>query len=144
MILYLAGPMSGRPQFNFPMFDAAASMLRMQDWEVINPAELDGDKQRHQCIASPDGKVDHNVPNEDGMTWGDYLSRDVKLVADEAHAVVVLPGWETSKGARLEVFVAISSGKPVYPYNVATGGLGEPLRNYEIAATFAANVWPVP
>lgn len=90
--LYLAGPMSGLPEFNFPAFHQAAAELRSRGYTVINPAELD------------DG--DTSKP------WDYYMRRDLKMLVD-ADAVAVLPGWRKSKGASLEVHVAQALGMPV-------------------------------
>lgn len=112
MKVYIAGPMTGYPQFNFPAFIAAADLLRGRGWEVISPAELDDEEDRARAMASPDGGVIHYT---NGKTWGDFLARDVKLLADDGiEAIYVLPGWESSKGARLETFVGFLSGLPIY------------------------------
>lgn len=88
---YLAGPMTGIAEFNFPAFHAAAERLRGFGLDIVNPA-------------------DHGVV--DGATWSDYMRWDLmKLVG--CHAVCVLPGWENSKGASLEVAVAHALGMPV-------------------------------
>ena len=114
---YLAGPMTGRPKFNFPAFDAAAELLRRRGWEIISPAELDDPATRAAALASPDGAPGSGTAN--GETWADFLSRDVKVIADEVDAVILLNGWEESKGARLEAFVAALSGHKVYLYRPA-------------------------
>ena len=102
MRVYLAGPMSGIPQFNFPAFDEAAKVLRAAGLTVINPAEIDDPASRAAALASPDGSM-ADVPE----TWGDFLSRDVKIVADSGLAAIVcLPGWESSRGAIVETTVA--------------------------------------
>lgn len=104
--VYVAGPMQGIPQFNFPAFDGAAATLRSMGYEVISPAELDDPKVRETHMASVDGKwIDA------GDTWGTFLSRDVKIVADQVDGLVMLPGWERSKGARLEAFVGLCAKK---------------------------------
>jgi hypothetical protein len=36
---YIAGPMTGLPEFNFPAFHAAAASLRARGFEVENPAQ---------------------------------------------------------------------------------------------------------
>lgn len=117
MHLYPAGPMTGHPQFNIPKFDAAAEELRRAGYRVTSPAELDDPETRAAAMASPDGDP-AEYRRLTGKTWGDFLARDVKLLADgDIEAVVVLPGWEKSRGARLETFVASRMvGLPIYHY----------------------------
>lgn len=113
MKLYTAGPMTGHPQFNFPAFDEASKSLRIEGFDIVSPAELDDPEDRTHAMSSPDG-----APGTEGShTWGDLLARDVKIIADEVDGVVLLPGWETSKGARLEAFICRLVGKPLF-YNV--------------------------
>lgn len=107
--IYICGPMTWIPRFNFPAFDEAAAYLRLLGLEVISPAELDDPEIRRKALASVDG-APHSVPGE---TWGDFLSRDVKLVADGVGSIMVMEGWEKSRGARLEAFVAVLCKKPV-------------------------------
>lgn len=117
MRLYLAGPMTSIPQFNIPEFDRVANELRALGFDIVSPAELDDEETRRISLASPDGALatleTHN------KTWGDFLARDVKLLADEGiQGVVVLPGWERSRGARLETFVASRMvGLPILRYS---------------------------
>lgn len=108
---YIAGPMSGIPQMNIPAFDAAAWALRAKGWEIVSPAELDDPKIRAECLQSPEGK-----PDPTHGTWGEFLSRDVKIVADQVDVVILLPGWEDSKGANLEAIVGILSNKKFFEY----------------------------
>lgn len=105
MKAYVAGPMTGIPQYNFPAFDRAAEALRVMGYEVVSPAELDDPEDRAKALASDDGAP--QTAHHFGKSWADFLARDVKLIADGEFAViVVLPGWEKSRGARLETFVA--------------------------------------
>lgn len=113
--VYLAGPMSGRPMFNFPMFDAVAAMLRAQGWAVVSPAELDSPAIREAAMASSDGAPMGNVDGE-AVTWGMFLARDVAVVADQSAGVMLLPGWEESRGAKLEAFTALQCYLPIWEW----------------------------
>ena len=103
---YLAGPMSGIPQFNFPLFMKAAQELRdVHDLDIVSPHELDSPSVLQAALESPDG-----APIDDHGTWGDFLARDVKLIADEVQGIIFLHNWHMSRGARLEAFVGILCG----------------------------------
>lgn len=115
---YLAGPMTGIPQFNFPLFESEAKRLRAAGFHILSPHEQDSPAVQAAAWASPDGKLDQNGQIA-GETWGDILARDVKLVADDVCGVLVLPGWSQSRGARLETFVAALTQKPIrYAYSL--------------------------
>jgi len=107
MSLYLAGPMTGitdkhgNSTHNYPAFHAAAADLRARGHTVVSPAEL------HP----------HAVTNP--QTWEDYMRADLRALLG-TDAVVVLPGWEHSKGARLEVTIAKTLGMLVWEYEPRT------------------------
>ena len=107
---YLAGPMTGIPQFNFPLFFAVTEKLRGLGYEIISPAELDDEEDEGAAMSSPDGAVGSGTGSTVNKTWGDFLMRDVKLIADTCKGIIFLPGWQQSRGARLEAFVAILCG----------------------------------
>lgn len=124
--------MSGIKSFNFPLFHTAAAALRALGWDIVSPAETDPPDVQAAAIASPDGKYDVNgkVGHE---TWGDMLARDVKQLADgialvngpgegrePIDGICFLPGWERSRGARLEAFVGTLTGKTFYEYDPTT------------------------
>jgi hypothetical protein len=108
---YLTGPMSGIPQFNFPLFLSAAKELRERGYTIISPAELDDPEDRALSLASPDGAV-----TSLRHSWGEMLSRDVKIVADEVTGLILLPQWQRSRGAKLECYVGILCGHPFARY----------------------------
>jgi hypothetical protein len=94
--LYLAGPMRGVPDYNFPAFRAAALRLRFSGYEVWSPAERDIEENRD--------------PNEIGeLALKDYMADDLRAVC-QSDAIVLLPGWENSTGAQLELHVARTCG----------------------------------
>jgi hypothetical protein len=118
---YIAGPMSGIPRFNIPAFDEAASNLREEGYHIVSPAELDDPVTREMAYNSLDGST-LNDQHPNGESWGDFLARDVKIVADKVQGVIVLPGWERSRGARLEVMVALLCGHDLLYYNPSYPG----------------------
>jgi hypothetical protein len=97
MRLYIAGPMTGLPEFNFPAFHAAAFALRTIGFHVENPAENP---------APPCG------------SWLGYMRMAVAQVA-KADAIVMLPGWQNSRGANVEYQLAVGLGLPVWPLDFA-------------------------
>jgi len=119
--IYLAGPMTGYPKFNFPLFDQVAAELRAMaspnfPIEVVSPAELDDPKSRAAALQSEWGDPEEYA-RLTGLSWADFLSRDVKLIADGGfNAIVALPGWRNSRGARLETFVGHLCGIYTHEY----------------------------
>ena len=111
--------MSGRPQFNYPLFDRVSEALRSIGYDIVSPAEMDDPEVRANAMANMTGAMaEFNEVSDE--TWGDFLARDVKMIADELDAIILLPEWETSKGARLEAFVSLMVGNPMYTVDPAT------------------------
>jgi phage N-6-adenine-methyltransferase len=81
--LYLAGPMTGLASMNHAAFIDAAVRLRFLGFDVISPAEL-------------------NPPSRD---WASALKVTIPALM-RCDAVALLPGWEHSRGAALEVQLA--------------------------------------
>lgn len=110
MKIYVAGPMRGIPEFNFPAFMAAALNLRAQGHSVFNPAERD--IERHGADISkdnPTGSVDEAVKKW-GFSLRDALCDDLTYICKEADAIALLPGWERSKGVAAEKATADALG----------------------------------
>ncbi len=126
MKLYVAGPMRGKPARNAAAFEEATATLRSEGHEVISPAEMDDEYgELGDGVAGVWDTVDRRA-----------IRRDIEALFG-CHAVVVLPGWEASEGATLEVTVALAAGIPVLPYGqeqVGDWNVTEPL---EIAQAFA-------
>ena len=108
---YLAGKMSGVPQFNIPFFDRVAAELRSYGMQIVSPAELDDPDYRAACVAS-----DGQTYPAGGVTWGDLLARDVKLITNDVEGIILLPGWKDSRGAKLESFVGLLCKKDFGAY----------------------------
>jgi Domain of unknown function (DUF4406) len=107
---YLAGPMTNVPQFNIPLFDSVALELRAAGWEILSPAELDSPAMQARALLSPDGDL-AKLEKETNETWGTVLGRDVTRVADDVQGLIFLPDWEKSRGAKLEAYVGLLTGK---------------------------------
>lgn len=102
--VYIAGPMSGLPDWNVPAFHAAAAAWRAEGWDAVNPAEcFDGDTSR---------------------PYADYMRADLALLLT-VEAIAFLPGWERSRGARFEKQVGEMLGLDLYDAETFAG-LGEP------------------
>lgn len=110
MRIYLAGPMTGHPQFNFPAFDAAARALRQRGHEVFSPAEED-----RRNGFNPEGLTGHEDLAEIGFSLRHALQTDLSWICESAEAVVYLPGIRHSRGAQAEIATANALHLPVYP-----------------------------
>jgi hypothetical protein len=99
MKAYVAGPMRGYPEFNFPAFYRATSLLREQGWEVFNPAEHDVESGAVK-ITDP-GYLTGDVEGLPGFDFRAAMRWDTARIT-EADAIVLLPGWQHSTGAKAE------------------------------------------
>ena len=101
MKIYLSGPMTGYPDSNFPAFHATAAALRAKGLDVVNPAEVEPGMPQ---------------PKEDSPDWKDFyntcLRADIKALVD-CQAIALMPGWEHSSGAHLELHIAHRVGLTV-------------------------------
>lgn len=89
MRVYLSGPMTGIADNNFPAFHEHAAKLRAQGFDVVSPAEI-----------------------QEAGTWELCLRADIRELCT-CDAIALMPGWEASKGANLELHVAHRLGMEV-------------------------------
>ena len=92
MRIYLAGPMTGYDQLNFPRFHAEARRLRELGFTVINPAEINSDASK---------------------SWRECMRADIRELVT-CDAIALLPGWERSRGAALEHHIMTTLGLAVF------------------------------
>jgi hypothetical protein len=124
--------MSGIPQFNFPAFFEATTKLREAGFEVVSPAEIDNEDDKGAALTSSDGDPNNRVAMNN-KTWGDFLARDVKLLADTGiEGIVFLPNWMKSKGAKLEAFVGLLQKN--FQFFLYTDAGAQPVTGYYVAA----------
>lgn len=112
--VYIAGPMRGIPEFNFPAFDHAADVLERLGAVVFSPAQRDRDEDGFD----PKGLTGHEDLSLLGFDLRHALAEDVAYVAREADLVVLLDGWDDSSGALAEASVAIAVGVPMVRFRV--------------------------
>lgn len=89
--IYIAGPMTGLPDFNYPAFNAEAARLRALGFHVENPAENP---------APPCG------------SWAGYMRLAIAQLVT-CDAICLLPGWSASRGASIEHDLAVHLGLAV-------------------------------
>ena len=97
--IYIAGPMTGYEDYNYPAFFAAEARFRDAGWEVLNPA-------RH-----PTDWITSDMDPD--VVRAAYMKMDIEDVM-AADAIALLPGWQASKGANVELAVARILLKDVY------------------------------
>jgi Domain of unknown function (DUF4406) len=105
--IYLAGPMQGIPEFNFPRFNAVAAMLRLTGHTVFNPAEKDIERLGHD-LSKGNNSGSLAEANKQGFSLRQALAEDTNFICLEANAIVMLPGWEKSNGAQAEHRLAVA------------------------------------
>jgi hypothetical protein len=110
MKIYVAGPMRGIPEFNFPAFHAAAKMLRDAGHEVFNPAERDDEKYGADISKGNATGDEAQATREHGFNLREALGADLAYICQHAEAIALLPGWENSKGASAELATAKALG----------------------------------
>lgn len=98
--IYIAGPMTGLPELNYPAFNNEAQRLRALGYEVENPAEN---------------------PEPPCKSWAMYMRMAVTQLA-ACDCVALLPGWETSKGASIEHRLAHDLALRVVPVSAILDG----------------------
>lgn len=87
--LYLSGKITGDQNYK-TKFGSAAGELRKKGFAVMNPAML-----------------------PDGFDYDDYM-HVCKAMIERCEAIVLLPDWTESDGAKMEVGHAVANRKRVY------------------------------
>lgn len=107
-IAYLAGPMSGYEQNNYPLFERITKWLRDEGHfnKVISP---------HECVT------------DQSTSWDQCLRIDIKESVD-ANCIVLLPDWRASRGACLEAMLHCMLGSSFF--DIWLGKQGAPRLNW--------------
>ena len=102
MKVYIAGPMTGLEDFNYPAFKKAAWQVGIAGHDPTNPHTLN-EAVNFDAFDYPTG--DPAAAARDGFDIRAAARRDL-LALTECDAIYLLPGWENSAGARAEKAVA--------------------------------------
>jgi len=97
--VYLAGPMRGYTEYNFPAFDDARDNWVRRGCVIISPADID------RAAGVDDQTLNENSPLDPRpFVYRDFFA--LLLVASHKGSIAMLPGWEKSTGATSEFFLA--------------------------------------
>ena len=101
---YIAGPMRGYEEYNYPAFRRAKAFLEsLGVEEIFSPHEHDATLGLTPDEAGAVAELDIGL----------LLRDDFAVVAQGGH-ILMLPGWEASDGARKELQVALWSASRIY------------------------------
>lgn len=116
IVYYISGPMAGYPENNFPAFEFAETSLIEAGISVSSPH-----------------KVIHHGLSGKPEEWSEYLRGDLVEMLSECRGIILLNGWAQSKGAALELQVALALGWPVWFFDAKTLTLTN-MNRREVAA----------
>lgn len=105
MKLYISGPMTGYDNDNIRAFSECAKNILHYYKFRSNPLFTE--------IVVPH-EVTKDMPKD--SSWQEFLKADIKALVD-CDAIMMMEGWADSKGARLELHIALELGMKVYIYD---------------------------
>ena len=107
MRYYIAGKMTGVDGYGFAAFDKACADLRSKGKTFASPHEINHGE----------------TPETRGsLPYEHYIRAGLKLLL-ECEGIIMMTGWETSKGCMTELYVAYAAGMQGLFYNPVTGVL---------------------
>ena len=106
MKIYIAGPMRGKPRYNFPAFDHAAGIIRAAGHEPVSPA----DRARSMGVdpAHLEDDWDYNQEPEGASVRALMTANFADLLTCDA--IILLDGWQESGWAPIEAAAAKQAG----------------------------------
>lgn len=87
MKTYISGPITGLPDNNSAAFETAEAYIIHRGDEPVNPLRI----------------------TSNGTQWADYMRSDIRELVT-CDGIVVLKGWQGSRGSCLEVQIARELG----------------------------------
>jgi hypothetical protein len=108
MKVYIAGPMRGKPYYNFKAFDHAKLFLSRKGHRPFSPADWDRGRGLDP-FSLPESHNWDEFPSNLRFTLEEAIKRDIEALLD-CEAIYMLLGWEYSVGARAEHAIALWMG----------------------------------
>lgn len=110
MRLYICGPMRNRPYYNANTFDRAKRTLRGKGHDPVSPADLDRAEGLDFSLY-----LYGTEPLPEGFDLPSLMRRDLAAI-DTCDGLVLLPGWEHSTGAAVEIAYAKFLSLPIFMF----------------------------
>jgi hypothetical protein len=106
MTIYISGPITGKKDFNRKAFERAKDQILkdcglLPGIKIINPLQIGDWVDKHF----------REIKIKTPPAWADYMRADIKALMDCSH-VFFLDGWQKSRGATVEHFIAQTLGIP--------------------------------
>lgn len=108
-VAYISGPISGFINGNIDAFSLAQDELQKQGYIVTNPHKIGKE------IYEKWSKINVNTKELELEMWQEFMKNDIRQLT-LCDVVFALDGWDTSPGARIEIFLALKLGLKVYSY----------------------------
>lgn len=101
---YLAGPMSGLPEYNYPRFGQACALLRAEGLEILSPHEVPWPASQ--------------LTLDDKEALWEYMMAGTRELLERASGIILLPGWYTSRGSLAELSLVREAKLPTWFFDV--------------------------
>lgn len=106
---YISGQITGLTQVEYSTaFGRTEALLMSHDLKPVNPLKV--------APCPTEDCADSDVRKDDGRylhSWNCYLKYDLQALIMECDSIAMLPNWNKSRGANLELHVARELGFPV-------------------------------
>ena len=109
---YIACGMTGIPLHNWPHFEKWEADLTKVGWDIVSPTRIDEECGMVLVERLLDGTV-WDVRTTSTFDYEGILKLDFEAI-ETCDAIILLPGWTRSSGAKRELAHALALGLEVY------------------------------
>lgn len=102
MMVYISGPIDGKPDRNEKAFRAAELYLQRMGYQTLVPHDIPA--------YAHDGGCPRGYAEGEGHSSACWIRSDLIEMLVRCDAIYMIEGWEMSRGAKLEFEVAVLSG----------------------------------